>query len=134
MDTAHAAPGSYRFAPPALRFYLPGGPTAGVTGKGGMWRTKPPDAESAVGAASPKVRRNARTCPVHAMLGAVYIGRLSTQAQVAGTGGATRLRNSTVLISLIRHPFSTVKRVCNSSIEIWRGTFGTGNSIANSCR
>jgi hypothetical protein len=24
-----------------------GGPTAGVTGKRGMWRTKPPDAESA---------------------------------------------------------------------------------------
>ncbi len=34
-----------------------------------MWRTKPPDAESAVGAAIPKVRRNARTCPVHAVLG-----------------------------------------------------------------
>jgi len=30
-------------------------PTAGVTGKGGIWRTKPPDAESAVGAESPKV-------------------------------------------------------------------------------
>jgi len=25
-----------------------GAPTAGVTGKGGTWRTKPPDAESAV--------------------------------------------------------------------------------------
>ena len=29
-------------------------PTAGVTGKGGIWRTKPPDAESAVGAADPE--------------------------------------------------------------------------------
>jgi hypothetical protein len=46
-------------------------PTAGVTGKGGIWRTKPPDAESAVGAASLKVRRNARTCPVHAVLAGI---------------------------------------------------------------
>ena len=45
------------------------GPTAGVTGKGGIWRTEPPDAESAVGARIPKVWANARTCPVHAVLG-----------------------------------------------------------------
>ncbi len=45
--------------------------TAGVTGKGGIWREKPPDAESAVGAAYPKVWAKARTCPVHAVLGAV---------------------------------------------------------------
>jgi len=53
-------------------------PTAGVTGKGGTWRTKPPDAESAhlprvlggVGARILKVWANARTCPVHAVLGA----------------------------------------------------------------
>ena len=38
--------------------------TAGVTGKGGIWREKPPDAESAVGAESPKVWAQARTCPV----------------------------------------------------------------------
>jgi hypothetical protein len=38
--------------------------TAGVTGKGGIWRIKPPDAESAVGAADPKVRAKPRTCPV----------------------------------------------------------------------
>jgi hypothetical protein len=47
-------------------------PTAGVTGKGGNWRTKPPAAESAVGADSPKVWANARTCPVHAVLGSFY--------------------------------------------------------------
>jgi len=47
-------------------------PTAGVTGKGGMWREKPPDAESAVGAASLKVWATARTCPVHAVLGIFY--------------------------------------------------------------
>ena len=41
--------------------------TAGVTGKGGIWRMKPPDAESAVGAATLKVRAAARTCPVHAV-------------------------------------------------------------------
>jgi hypothetical protein len=39
-----------------------------VTGKRGMWREKLPDAESAVGAESPKVWANARTCPVHAVL------------------------------------------------------------------
>ena len=33
---------------------------------------------------------------VHSLLGAVHVGRRSIQAQVAGTGGATRLRNSTV--------------------------------------
>ena len=44
-------------------------PTAGVTGKRGIWRTKLPNAESAVGAESQKVRRNARTCPVDAVLG-----------------------------------------------------------------
>jgi hypothetical protein len=43
--------------------------TAGVTGKGGTWQTKPPDAESAIGARIPKVWANARTCPVHAVLG-----------------------------------------------------------------
>jgi hypothetical protein len=42
--------------------------TAGVTGKRGNWREKPPDAESAVGAESPQVWANARTCPVHAVL------------------------------------------------------------------
>jgi hypothetical protein len=36
-----------------------------------MWREKPPDAESAVGAAFLKVWANARTCPVHAVLGTV---------------------------------------------------------------
>ena len=51
-------------------FFKGSGPTAGVTGKGGTWRTKPPDAESAFGADSPKVWANARTCPVHAVLGA----------------------------------------------------------------
>jgi hypothetical protein len=45
-----------------------GGLTAGVTGKGGMWREKPPDAESAVGAAFPASAGRARTCPVHAVL------------------------------------------------------------------
>ena len=30
--------------------------TAGGTGKGGMWRKNPPDAESAVGVTGPKVR------------------------------------------------------------------------------
>jgi hypothetical protein len=46
-----------------------GKPTAGVTGKGGSWREKPPDAESAVGAAFPASAGSARTCPVHAVLG-----------------------------------------------------------------
>ena len=36
-----------------------------------MWREKPPDAESAIGAASSKVWAKARTCPVHAVLGAL---------------------------------------------------------------
>ena len=45
--------------------------TAGVTGKRGNWREKLPDAESAVGARIPKVWANARTCPVHAVLGAI---------------------------------------------------------------
>ena len=48
-------------------------PTAGVTGKGGIWREKPPDAEPAVGARIPKVWANARTCPVHAVLGAANL-------------------------------------------------------------
>jgi hypothetical protein len=43
--------------------------TAGVTGKGGNWRRKPPDAESAVGARIPESAGSARTCPVHAVLG-----------------------------------------------------------------
>ncbi|MFZ4802514.1 MAG: hypothetical protein ACOYLR_11215, partial [Chlorobium sp.] len=47
--------------------------TASVTGKGGNWREKPPDAESAIGAANPKVWANARTCPVHAVLGGVFV-------------------------------------------------------------
>ena len=39
-------------------------PTAGVTGKGGIRRTKPPDAESAVGAESRKCgRMPALACP-----------------------------------------------------------------------
>ena len=42
---------------------------AGVTGECGTWREKLPDAESAVGADAPKVWANARTCPVHAVLG-----------------------------------------------------------------
>jgi hypothetical protein len=37
------------------------------TGKGGIWQKKPPDAESAVAAADPKVWATARTCPVHAV-------------------------------------------------------------------
>ena len=56
------------FAPPASRFYFPSSPTAGVTGKGGIWRTKPPDAESAVWSRFPESAGRARTCPVHAML------------------------------------------------------------------
>ena len=36
--------------------------------KGGIWREKPPGAESAVGARVPKVWANARTCPVHIIL------------------------------------------------------------------
>ena len=47
--------------------------TAGVTGKGGNWRKKPPDAESAVGVTSPKVRAKPRTCPVPAVLGSFLI-------------------------------------------------------------
>lgn len=43
--------------------------TAGVTGKGGICREKPPDAKSAVGAASLKAWAKSRTCPVHAVLG-----------------------------------------------------------------
>jgi hypothetical protein len=51
-------------------FYSPGGPTAGVTGKrGDLAARKLPDAESAIGAADPKVRATPRTCPVHAVLG-----------------------------------------------------------------
>jgi len=44
--------------------------TAGVTGKGGNWREKPPDAESAVGAryAVPESVGKARTCPVQVLL------------------------------------------------------------------
>ena len=49
-------------------------PTAGVTGKRGIWREKLPDAESAVEAADPKVWANARTCPVHAVLGCFGYG------------------------------------------------------------
>jgi hypothetical protein len=53
-----------------LDYLLMKRPTACVTGKRGNWREKPPDAESAVGARIPKVRPTARTCPVHAVLGA----------------------------------------------------------------
>jgi hypothetical protein len=63
-----------------------------------------------------------------------YAGSRSMHAQTAGTRGATRLKNSTDWISLIRQPLSAVKRACNSSAVIWRGTLGTGNSIANSCK
>ena len=35
------------------------------TGKGGNWRTKPPDAESAVWGQNPESVGKARTCPVH---------------------------------------------------------------------
>ena len=45
------------------------GPTAGVTGKGGIWRRKPPDAESAAWDRLPESAGSARTCPVHAVLG-----------------------------------------------------------------
>ena len=37
-----------------LNYYKARGPTAGVTGKRGKWRIKPPDAESAVGARIPE--------------------------------------------------------------------------------
>ena len=38
--------------------------STGVTGKGRIWRTKPQDAESAVGTDSPEVRAKPRTaCP-----------------------------------------------------------------------
>ena len=36
---------------------------ASVTGKSRIWREKPPDAESAIGTASPKVWAKACTCP-----------------------------------------------------------------------
>jgi hypothetical protein len=49
--------------------------TAGVTGKGGIWRTKPPDAESAVWGRIPKSVGNARTCPVHAVLARFHFNR-----------------------------------------------------------
>ena len=45
-------------------------PTAGVTGKGGMWRTKPPDAESAVGGQNPE---SVGECPL--VSGAHGVGR-----------------------------------------------------------
>jgi len=45
------------------------------TGKGGNWRRKPPDAEFAIGAATPTVWANARTCPVHAVLGRANLGK-----------------------------------------------------------
>ena len=43
--------------------------TAGVTGKGGIWRTKPPDAESAVGARIPERRvfHNSEKCIFYAI-------------------------------------------------------------------
>jgi len=44
-------------------------PTVCVTGKGGIWRTKPPDAESASWGRDPESAGAARTCPVHAVLG-----------------------------------------------------------------
>ena len=45
--------------------------STGVTGKGGIWRTKPQDAESAVGTDSPEVRAKPRTCLVHAVFGII---------------------------------------------------------------
>ncbi len=50
--------------------------TAGVTGKRGSWREKPPDAESAVGAGVLKVLATPRTCPVHAVLGRFLITKI----------------------------------------------------------
>jgi hypothetical protein len=48
------------FPPPDSRFYSPGGPTAGVTGKrGDLAAKKLTDAESAIGAATLKVRAKA---------------------------------------------------------------------------
>jgi hypothetical protein len=50
-------------------FFQRSHPTAGVTGKGGIWRKKPPDAESAVGARIPKVWAAPALVRVHAVLG-----------------------------------------------------------------
>jgi hypothetical protein len=75
MDSAHSAPGGYRFYTTGFKILLPGGPTAGVTGKGGIWREKPSDAESAVGARIPESAGRARTCPVHAVLARFYVYR-----------------------------------------------------------
>ena len=71
MDSAHAAPGGYRFYTARFEILLPRSPTVGVTGKGGIWREKPPDAESAVGTATPKVQANAGTCLAQAVLGGI---------------------------------------------------------------
>lgn len=43
--------------------------TAGVSGKGGIWRTKSPDAESAVGADSLEGRAATARVRLHALLG-----------------------------------------------------------------
>jgi hypothetical protein len=61
-----------------LTFYLlhQKGPTAGFTGKrGDLAARKLTDAESAIGAATLKVRPTARTCPVHAVLGAFCLSK-----------------------------------------------------------
>ena len=54
------------------QYYKKGSPTAGVTGKGGIWREKPPDAESAVWGRYPE---SAGECP-H-LSGARGVGPLS---------------------------------------------------------
>ena len=53
--------------------YTYGNLTAGVTGKRGMWREKLPDAKSAVWGRDPESVGSARTCPVHAVLGCLFL-------------------------------------------------------------
>ena len=47
-------------------------PNGYITAKVGIWQTTPPDNESAIGTDSLKVWGNARTCPMHAVLGRYY--------------------------------------------------------------
>jgi hypothetical protein len=42
------------------------------------------DAESAVGAANPKVRATPRTCPVHAVLGGFYAFKARILKEITG--------------------------------------------------
>ena len=64
------------FAPPALRFYFPAAQRLALPARAGLGGQSHQMPNPPLGAASLKVRRNARTCPVHAVLARFWIAKV----------------------------------------------------------